>query len=265
MKYIEKIKFMSSLQSWFFLWARRKQQPIHPSSVSIELLPCTSLLNAPPQYLPLLRGSSLINPIRHGMFSIRAARPCRSVSKHRIVRLSGRRNNSPEAPARVRRLAAPVAAVNLAIKPLDAIVIPKVEALVGVLVLDLEQRSQASRLGAHALCLARREVAGEHAAVASAGKIDPSLGLARGAPTPCVAASHRDFCVDGRDDGEGESGGDLHGGWCVFGEVCGLDKEGERLILMMCGLMVENASGVSVCTYTCFESLWSLSMGTDSG
>lgn len=151
------------------------------------------------------------------MLSIHAAQPCRNVSKRCIISIAGRRNNSPETPARVSRFATPVAAVNLAIKPLDAIVISKVEALVGVLVLDLEQRSQASRLGTHALCLARREISSEHAAVASACEVNPSLGLAWSAPAPCVAASHRDFCVDGSDDGEGEGGGNLHGGWCVLG------------------------------------------------
>ena len=105
-----------------------------------------------------------------------------------------------------------MAAINLAIQPLDAVIISEIEALVGVLVLNFEQRTQAPGLGAHALCLARCKISSEHAAVASAGEIDPSLGLGRSAPTPFVAASHRNFRVDGSDDGKGGGGGDLHGG-----------------------------------------------------
>ena len=82
-------------------------------------------------------------------------------------------------PARVTRLAAPIAAINLTVKPLNTIIIPQVKALAVVLVLDLELSSTVSvelGLGTHALGLAGGEVAGEHAAVASAGEFDPLIG-----------------------------------------------------------------------------------------
>jgi hypothetical protein len=75
--------------------------------------------------------------------------------------------NSLEPPPRVTRLATPATAINLTIKPLDAIVVSQVEASVVVLVLDLELDIGVARvLGvrAHALGLAGGVVAGEHAA-----------------------------------------------------------------------------------------------------
>ena len=126
-------------------------------------------------------------------------------------------------PARVTRLAAPIAAINLTVKPLNTIIIPQVKALAVVLVLDLELGSTVSvelGLGTHALGLAGGEVAGEHAAVASAGEIDPALDLGLvHAPAPGEAASHSDFCVDGGDDSQSDGGGDLHGGRYVLGCV----------------------------------------------
>jgi hypothetical protein len=126
--------------------------------------------------------------------------------------------NSPETPARVRRLATPLAAVNLTVQALDAVVVAQVETLVGVLVLDFELRLEVagkSGRGTHALCLAGRKVASEHAAIASAGVVDPCLGLVV-VQTPALgeALSHRNFCVDGSDHSESDSGGDLHGGSC---------------------------------------------------
>jgi hypothetical protein len=131
---------------------------------------------------------------------------------------SGTVGNSPETPARVRRLATPLAAVDLAIQALDAVVISQVETLVGVLVLDFEFYAQdlAGRRGTHALCLARRIVSSEHAATLPACVIDPSLGLLFVLQSPArnKASSHRNFCVDGSDHSNSDSGGDLHGGSC---------------------------------------------------
>jgi hypothetical protein len=134
--------------------------------------------------------------------------------------LEQKERNTPEPPARVARLAAPVAAIDLAIKPLDAVVVAQVEARVRVLVLDLELGGAevgVFGLGTHALGLAGGEVAGEHAAVASAGEVDPGLGfLVVLAPAPGEAARAGDFGVDGDEGGEGDGGGDLHGGRGVF-------------------------------------------------
>jgi hypothetical protein len=103
-------------------------------------------------------------------------------------------------------------------KPLDAIVVSQVEASVVVLVLDLElDIGVAGVLGvrAHALGLAGGVVAGEHAAVAPAGEVDPGLGLGLvEAPAPGEAAGSGDLGVDGGDDGDGDGGGELHGGRC---------------------------------------------------
>jgi hypothetical protein len=96
------------------------------------------------------------------------------------ITMDSKQRNSPETPARVGRLATPLAVFNLTVQALDAVVVTQVEPLVGVLVLDFELRLQValkSGRGTHALCLARRKVTSEHAAVAPASVVDPSLGF----------------------------------------------------------------------------------------
>ena len=128
--------------------------------------------------------------------------------------LSREGTNSPETPAGVRRLATPLALLNLAKEAVVAIIISQIEALLGVLVLDFElcfAKIGVLGLGAHPLRLARRETSSKHAILLVACISDPSLGLFFvPAVAPDEAASHRDFCVDGGDHGEGDTDGDLH-------------------------------------------------------
>jgi hypothetical protein len=156
--------------------------------------------------------------MRRAMLSIHAARPCSSISKNSHHPLNSG-TSSPESPVRVRRLAAPVAAVNLTVETFVAIVVSQVEALVFVLVLDFEFGFLAAfGCWTHALRLARREISSKHAAVASAGKIDPFLGFSLiRTPAPGKASGQRNFCVDGSDHSKSDGSGDLHGGRCVLG------------------------------------------------
>ena len=177
--------------------------------------------------------------MRREVLSIRAARPCQSVSSHSNAPLQEKEGeeNSPEPPARVARLATPRAAINLTVKTLDAIVVAKIEARVGVLVLhldlDLGVVGVAGRR-AHALCLAGVVISSEHAAVAPTGVVDPALDLVGAhAPAPGEAFGRCDFCVDGGDDGQGDGGGNLHGGRCVLGLVCEVREERRWLVLVV--------------------------------
>lgn len=60
---------------------------------------------------------------------------------------------------------------NLVREPVVAIVVTKVEANLGVLVLDVEDKPNPARLRAHGFHLSRRVVAREHAAVIVAGVV----------------------------------------------------------------------------------------------
>lgn len=115
----------------------------------------------------------------HQVLSTCPDQPCRSVSDNRISHKQKKRH-SLEPPASNSRRATVETVADLRPETIKAVVVPQVETLVVVQVLDFEARGLPTPFGrrAHLLCLARREPASEHASVTFAGEPDPFLRLA---------------------------------------------------------------------------------------
>ena len=121
------------------------------------------------------------------------------------------------------------------------------------MVLDLEQRRAEVRvlgLGTHALGLAGGEVAGEHAAVAAAGKVHPGFGFFNverpGIEELDEAFGADEVGVEGDEGGEEDGGGELHGGrggvWGVCSWGC-LEEEDVWCWLLLLVMVLQNVPG----------------------